>query len=205
MAGYEQIIDSFRGVVNVALESVETGKETRKHATALKSAADAIRAYPESQETSDVLARLTTWSDDLANLSGSETEETAKLRNRVKGLVDAEIMDDDKEAVQLLEWYAKAVKPTGASSGDRNVGVTTPDFQFAIKAICPDHGDVVMEGQRTGHAYWNSLRHSCRKHEKSQHGEIDLTDPEGWKKARSAIADGTEEVSAGRFTLKAIK
>lgn len=189
-----ELVEQLERVVSEITAAQESGKENRRRAKVMTDAADVLAEIePELAEPIRVLA------DELAAKSGGKGEATDKLRNRVRGLVEAEILDDDDQAraLSILDDYKNL------SGGDRvrvNSGVTTPDFPFAIKALY-NGVQVAYEGQRSGHAYWNSVRHACRKYETKVLGSPELSGNGEWQAAKAAFMAGETVVKAGLFDL----
>jgi len=190
-----ELVGALASVVSQLESAQESGKDKRRHAKVLAEAAQILAdVEPELAEPIKVLA------EEMQQKSGGKTDETNKLANRVRGLIAAEILPEDEQ--KIAEDVVAAYQKVGGSGGGARVnsGVTAPDFPFSIKAIY-NGKEVVWEGQRSGHAYWNSLRHACRKYEQKTLKHDDLSGNGEWKMAKAAFENGEVTTHAGLFDL----
>jgi hypothetical protein len=190
-------------VEQLALVS-ESGKEDRKAAKVLTEALTILDMYPISDGDRVTIDSIQDLADELMSKSGGKTDQTDKLRNRVRGLVEAEILPEDEQvtASELVARYNTITKAKG-SGQPRGESQSEPDMPFGVKAYFGD--DLVWwEGKRVGHGRWNSLRHYCTKYEKDTLGHAERTGNGEWKTggvANLALLNGESEVVAGLFRL----
>lgn len=143
-----------------------------------------------------------------------DMDELDKAAVGIRAFVENELLegDDLDIAVAALESYNSVKAAAVASAPKRNrttrTNGTEPtyDLDFAIQAICPEHGVVVYEGERTNRTRWNSLRHYTQAHLADAHGGK-FTDDEvtAVRGAKARFVEGADKVDIGRISFVAVK
>lgn len=225
----EKIVNTllaFLGMVEVAEKEADAGKDFTKMVHGLSEAQSVLTDWfnlstLEGVTEADALVTQGCTVDaynnigellSLAKVGQADRNEGDQLAARVKGMVAAELFDQgmdlgdwtaEKATELVTRWDATAPKKSRGPRTAGDSGTTTPDFAFPLVATCVKCKKVAaQEGVRTGHTYWNSLRHSAQKHNEKEHGgKFSAETAQGWKEAKGKVAEGAQSVTAGNYTI----
>lgn len=218
-------LNALLGVVTVAEQEAEQGKDFARMVNNLRAASttlvdffylstlDGVEGAENVQgctvDAHNALGRVL----ELAQVGQADREEGDRLAARVSGMIAAELF---AQGFELGEWTAESAsglvtrwqatapkKSRGASASRSGETASEPDFSFPLVATCVKCNKVAsQEGERTGHARWNSLRHYAQVHHQDKHGgKFSKDTSAAWKDARKKIADGATSVTAGDYTI----
>jgi hypothetical protein len=218
----EVTLQEFAVQVEAAEQEKEQGKEYRSLLNKLTGAQEAAESLfwltsiaEDQQGQEDNRQALMALSASLGHVLTTASVGTAdrsigeKLAARVRGIVEAELLDDDKTARDLIDrWSATSTKGKGSHRTD---GPGTPDLGFKV-VVTSDGAQVAS----TSKDNLNSLRDQLRKHHESKHGQkfgrgdevhtqvtaaLDAVMHKGEQQSTSGPYTVTREAVSGKATL----